>query len=141
MARIEISLPGEFVFSTNIPIRISDMNRRGHLSWDSMFRILDEASVQFWSSMDDAETGGEKISRITVDAGINYRRQAFHGQTLKVEIAANDFSSKGFDLVFRVTEVNSGTEIARAKTGILCYDYQQQKVIQIPEKLRNKLSE
>jgi len=58
-----------------------------------------------------------------------------------VEIAANDFSSKGFDLVFRVTEVNSGTEIARAKTGILCYDYQQQKVIQIPEKLRNKLSE
>ena len=104
-----------------------------------MFRILDEASVQFWSSLDDPEMEDERISRITVDAGINYKRQAFHGQTLKVEIAANEFTDKGFDLVFRVTEVDSGAEIARAKAGILCYDYKKQKVIPIPEKLKNKL--
>ena len=140
MARIEINLPDKFIFSTNIPIRISDINRGGHLSWDSMWRILDEASVQFWSSLDDPEKEDKSNSHITVDAGINYKRQAFHGQTLKVEIATNDFSSKGFDLVFRVTELDSGAEIARAKAGILCYDYQTQKVIPIPEKLRNNLS-
>ena len=139
MARIEISLPGKFAFSTNIPIRISDINRGGHLSWDSMFRILDEASVQFWSSLDYPEKEDEGISRITVDAGINYKRQAFHGQTLRVEIGTNEFTSKGFDLIFRVTEVDSGAEIARAKAGILCYDYQTQKVIPIPEKLKDKL--
>ena len=139
MTRIEISLPNMFVFSTNIPIRVSDINRGGHLGWDSMFRILDKASVQFWSSLDYPEAEDERISRITVDAGINYKRQAFHGQTLRVEIGTNEFTNKGFDLVFRVTEMDSGAEIARAKAGILCYDYQKQKVIPIPEKLRDKL--
>ncbi len=140
MARIEINLPGNFIFSTNIPVRISDINRGGHVSWDSMFRILDEASVQFWNIIEPPDTEGGKVSHITVDAGINYKRQAFHGQTLKVEIGTNDFSSKGFDLIFRVTETAGGVEIARAKAGILCYDYQTQKVIPIPEKLRNKLT-
>ncbi|MBI2849547.1 MAG: thioesterase family protein [Chloroflexi bacterium] len=140
MARIEISLPSKFIFSTDIPIRISDINRGGHLSWDSMFRLLDEASVQFWSSLDSPGSEDERISHITVDAGINYKRQAFHGQTLRVEIAADEFTNKGFDLVFRVTEVVSGSEIARAKAGILCYDYEKQKVISIPEELRSKLS-
>lgn len=140
MARIKINLPSEFLFSTNIPIRISDINLGGHLSWDSMFRILDEASVQFWNSLDLPEKESERISHITVDAGINYKRQAYHGQTLRVEIAANEFTDKSFDLVYRVTEVDSGTEIARAKSGILCYDYRKQKVLPIPEELRNKLS-
>ncbi|MEE8413518.1 MAG: thioesterase family protein [Dehalococcoidales bacterium] len=140
MARIEIKLPGKFNFSTTIPIRISDINQGGHLSWDSMFRILDEASIQFWSSLDYPEMEGDRVSRITVDAGINYKRQAYHGQTLRVEIAASEFTDKSFDLVFRVTEVDSGDEIARAKTGVLCYDYQNEKVMPIPEELRNKLA-
>ena len=139
MARIEISLPSKFTFSTSIPIRISDINQGGHLSWDSMFRILDEASIQFWGSLENPEMEDESISRITVDAGINYKQQAYHGQTLRVEIAANEFTDKSFDLVFRVTETDNGTEIARAKTGVLCYDYQKQKVTPIPEELRNKL--
>jgi acyl-CoA thioester hydrolase len=140
MARIKINLPSKFIFSTDIPIRISDINRGGHLSWDSMFRIIDEARVQFWSRLDYPEAEGKKISHITVDAGINYKRQAYHGQTLRVEIAASEFTDKGFDLVYRVTEVDSGIEIARAKAGILCYDYQKQKVVPMPEELKNKLS-
>lgn len=140
MARIKIDLPDKFSFSTNIPILISDINRGGHLGWDSMFRILNEATVQFWNLLDLPEAEGERISRITVDAGINYRQQAYHGQTLRVEIDTNEFTNKGFNLVYRVTELDSGTEIARAKSGILCYDYQKQKVIPIPDELRNKLS-
>jgi len=140
MARIVIDLPSKFTFSTDIPIRTSNINRGGHLSWDSMFRILDEARVQFWSSLGYPEMEDKKISHITVDAGINYKRQAFQGQTLRVEIAASEFTDKGFDLVYRVTEVDSGSEIARAKAGNLCYDYQKQKVIRIPEELRNKLA-
>ena len=137
MARITIDLPEIFIFSTNIPVRISDINRGGHVGWNFMFQILDEAYVQFWNGLDYPSKDDETISRITVDAGINYKRQAFHEQTLKVEIGANDFSSKGFDLIFRVTE--SGEEVARAKAGVLCYDYKTQKVIPIPERLKSKL--
>jgi acyl-CoA thioester hydrolase len=140
MARIKINLPDKFSFSTDIPVRIGDINRGGHVSWNALFGILEESNVQFWKSLNAWEIEGEKVSRITVDAGINYKRQAYHGQTLRVEIASSELTEKGFDLVYRVTDADSGTEIARAKAGILCYDYDKQKVIPIPGELRSKLS-
>ncbi len=140
MARIEISLPNEYAFSTNIPIRISDINRGGHMGWDAMFTILDEARFQFLINLDYPEGEGKEIPHIMVDAGIIYKRQAYHGQTLSVEIAITELNDKGFDLVYKVSEANSGTEIARAKTGILYFDYRKQKVASIPDELRNKLS-
>ena len=140
MARIKIDLPARFSFSTMVPVRNSDINQGGHVGWDSMFHILDEASTQFWHGLGYRADGGDKVSRITVDAGINYKQQAYHGQTLRIEIAADEFTDKGFDLVFRVTDADSGTEIARAKTGILCFDYRKQKVVSIPEELKNKLA-
>jgi acyl-CoA thioester hydrolase len=134
--RIKISLPSHFFYSTNIPVRRSYINSKGHLSWASMFRVLEEANIQLWKSLDYHEN----ISLITVDAGINFKRQSFLGQTLRVDIAASTFTDKSFDWIYKVTEADSGTEIARAKAGMLCYDYQKYKVVPIPKELRNKLS-
>ena len=139
MARIRIETPEKYIFSTTIAVRISDINLARHVSWNAMFGIIDEASVQFWASLAYLDEKPGTTSHITVDAGVNYKKQAFYGQTLKVEIGPHDFSSKGFDLVFRVTDAASGEEIAIAKAGILCYDYESQKVIQIPEALMKKL--
>jgi 4-hydroxybenzoyl-CoA thioesterase len=138
MARIVINLPEKFIFSTNIPVRIGDTNSAGHVSWASMFLILDEAYVQFWNTLNSPEKAGERMSRITVDAGINYKKQAYHGQTLKIEVGTADMSSKGFDVVFKVTDAANGAEVARAKQGVLCYDYRDQKVVSIPDELRKK---
>lgn len=140
MARIEINLPDEFAFSTDIPIRTSDINRGGHLGHDRILPILEEARSQFWRSLGYSGEEDRRISHIMVDAGIVYRRQAYYGQTLRVEVAVMGLASKGFDLVYRISEASSGAEIARAKTGILAYDYEKQKVMPIPEELRDKLA-
>ena len=66
MARIEVKLPDKFIFSANISVRISDINRAGHVSWASMFAVMDEASVQFWDNL-AADRDGERIPRIVVD--------------------------------------------------------------------------
>ena len=139
MSRIIINIPDTFIFSTKIPIRVSDINRHEHVGWDSFFRIISEANVQFWNSLDYSEPKGGKTSRIMVEAGINYKKQAYYGQTLIVEIAVAEVTERGFSLVYKVTNMDDGIEIARAKTGFLCFDYHGQKVIPIPEELRNKL--
>ncbi len=36
MARINIELPDKFIYSTEIPIRITDINYGGHLAHDSV---------------------------------------------------------------------------------------------------------
>jgi len=139
MARIKLSVPDTFIFSVDIPVRSTDINRGGHVGWNSMFGILDDARARFWKHIDFAETDNPGFSNIMADAAINYKRQTFFGQTLRVEIAAQDLTEKSFDLVYRITDVETGAEVARAKTGMAFFNYEKQKIISIPEHLRTKL--
>ncbi len=139
MARIKINLPEKFIFSTDIPVRSTDINRGGHMGWNSMFNILDEARIQFWNSIGYSETENARVSNIMADAGINYKRQVFYGQTLKIEMAADEFTDRSFDLVFRISDAESGEEVARAKTGMLCFDYKEQKITRVPDDFKKRL--
>lgn len=139
MPRIEISLPAQFDFSTDIPIRVSDINRGRHLGHTAVLVIMEEARVRFLNSLGYAERDANGVGHIIADVGIVYKRQGYYGQILRIEIAATDFTAKGCDLVYRISETNTGTEIARAKTGMLFYDYQQQKTVPVPQDFKEKL--
>ena len=95
MARIEIASPARYVYSTDIPIRIGDINRGRHLAHDAVLSIMEEARVRFMQSIGYPEENMDGVSFITVDAGIIYKKQGFYGQTLRIEIAADDLSRKG----------------------------------------------
>jgi acyl-CoA thioester hydrolase len=135
MARIKIAIPERFIFSTEIPIRIGDINRGNHLSHVSFIVIIEEARTRFLQSLSK-----EEIGYLMTDLGIMYLGQGYYGQTLRIDIAVNDFTSKGFDIIYKVTDVKTGLELARAKTGVIGYDYQQQQIAQIPPGLREKIS-
>ena len=47
MPRIKLDLPKNFHFTTEIPLRISDINYGGHLGNDSVLSILHESRVRF----------------------------------------------------------------------------------------------
>ena len=51
-----------------------------------------------------------------------------------------DFNQKSFDIVYRLTEEHSGMEAARARTGIVTFNYHRQQVIQVPESVKENLS-
>ena len=46
MARIKLTLPERFPFTTTIPIRITDLNYGGHVGNDTVLALLHEARVQ-----------------------------------------------------------------------------------------------
>ena len=46
MARVEIELPEQFPFATEIPIRISDINYGNHLGNDAVLSLAQEARVR-----------------------------------------------------------------------------------------------
>ncbi|HSW58056.1 MAG TPA: thioesterase family protein [Dehalococcoidales bacterium] len=143
MARLKIELPASFCFSTRIPIRIGDINRAWHLSHVNMVAILEEARAQYMVKQgfsDEVNNTQRQIGFILGDIAVVFKRQGYYGQILEVEIAAVDFEDKGFDLIYRVRELASGKELARAKTGVLIFDYKTQKVIKITDELKDKLT-
>ena len=133
MSRVKIDLPKAFPFSTEIPIRISDINLGGHLGHDAILPLVHEARISFLASMNYTEGDIEGCTYIMAAAIIVYKSQAFHGQTLQIEIGVRDFSRNGCDFIYRLSNNNTGVEVARVNTSMVFYDYQAGKVTRVPE--------
>jgi len=141
MSRIEIQLPENFIFHTEIAIRVSDLNYGNHVGNDSILTLMQEARTLFYRSMGfESEVNVDgSVGQIVSDAAVVYKSESFLGDTLQIEIAIGDISKYGFDLFYRLTNKATRKEVARGKTGIVCFDYQKRKIAAIPEVLKEKM--
>lgn len=140
MARIKIDLPEKYAFSTEIKVRISDINYGGHLGNDAVLSILHDARLQYLQSLGYSELAFGSSSLIMVDVAMEYKGEGFLGDTLLIQIAPADFNKYGFDLLYRVTNQNR-KPVAHAKTGMLCFNYESRKVMSVPADVRAKMEE
>ena len=139
MARIDIALPDQFSFSIEIPLRQAHVNYRGHLDNVSLLSLVSDARQRFFESIGHGGLDSGGIGIVIVDAGVQYRSEAFYGETLLVEMATGDFTRKGCDLPWRMTEKDSGREVARGKMGIVFFDYTTRKAVLVPESFRQQV--
>lgn len=138
MARIRLDLPSVFPYSTVVPVRITDINYGAHLGNDALLGILHEARVRFLNHLGYNEQNIEGHSIIMSDAAIIYRSESFYGDQLNIQIAVGDFHTFGCDIFYKVSELNSGREVAHAKTGIVFFDYENRKPIEVPNGFERK---
>jgi len=134
MPRIRIELPETFDFVTRIPVRVDDLNYGGHLSNDAVLSVAHEARLRWIRSLGFAsELDVAGIGLIMADAAVVFRAEGGHGMELRVEVALREPKSRGFDLVYRLVDDATETEIAQVKTGMLWFDYRAKKVGHVPE--------
>lgn len=133
MARIKVELPEEFLFSTEIAIRIDDINYGGHLGNDALLSLLHEARIRFFEHFGFQELDIEGLGILIADVAIQYLAQGFRGDVLQVWVGLADIGRKGCDVVYLCKHLQTGQEIARAKTGIVFFDRQKQTVARIPQ--------
>ena len=139
MSRIQIQLPEQFAFSTDITLYQLHMNYGGHLDNALLLSVVSEARVRFFKSLGYTELDIEGVGILVADAAVQYRSEAFHGDVMEVSVGAADLAKKGFDLVWCMHEKTTRREVARGKTGIVCFDYASRKVAALPAAFREKL--
>ncbi|OQX22988.1 MAG: thioesterase [Desulfobacteraceae bacterium IS3] len=137
MARVKLNLPEHFEFSTEIPVRISDINYGGHLGNDAVLSLIHEARLRFFKKYGFTELDIAGVGLVLTDAVIVYKSEGFHGDILQIEVTRDDFNKYGCDFFYRLTNKDTGNEIAVAKTGIVFFDREKKKVAEVPEKFRN----
>lgn len=142
MARVKIDMPAAFRFSTSVPVRITDVNYGGHLGNDAIVSILHESRMQFLQSLGCTELEFFGAALIMSDLAIVYKGESFYGDTLTVEVTANELGSAGFDVLYRLSTTRDGKPlaIAEAKTGMICFDYKTRKVARLPEAFKQQFS-
>ena len=142
MERIKINLPKSFHFSTIIKIRITDLNYGGHVGNDSFLSLIHEARQQFLNHFGYSELKIENVSLIMADATIEFKKELNYSDEIKISVTASGFDKYGFDIFYQLEIINNENLIlaGKAKTGMLCYDYQNKKLMSVPEEAKNKLT-
>ena len=134
MARVKLALPESFPFTTEIALRITDINYGGHLGNDAVLALIHEARIRFLKSMGFSELdAGGGAGLIQSDAVIVFKSEAFYGEKIAVSAGIQDFTATGCDFIFCMKEKTSGREVARAKTGIVFFDYKNKKLLKVPD--------
>ena len=133
MARIKINIPGKISSEITIPVRITDINYGNHMGNDALVSILHEARMQWLSQLGYTELKIEDVGLIMSDLSVEYKQESFYGDRLTIKIAVGEITAVSFELFYHVFN-QDGKEIAKAKTGMVCYNYELKKVAGIPSK-------
>ncbi len=136
MPRVQINLPGQFAFSTEIALYVSHMNYAGHLDNALLLSVVSEARARFFKSLGYSELDVEGLGIVIADAAVQYKSEAFHGEVMVVRMTAADFSGNGCNLLWQMSEKAGQREVARGKTGIVFFDYTARKPAAVPENFR-----
>ncbi|MBA4501445.1 acyl-CoA thioesterase [Marinobacterium marinum] len=139
MARIKLEMPDNYLFSTELAVRIGDINYGGHLGNDAVLSMVHEARLRFLKHYHYTEMDVEGASIIMTDSAIVYKAEGFYGDRVQVDVTVTDFNKYGCDLYYLLSNKETAVEIAHAKTGIVFFDYQERKVLTVPEPFRNKV--
>jgi len=138
MARVQIHLPDHFVFSNDITLYVGHINYGGHLDNALLLSLVSEARARFFKSLGYTELDVEGRGIVVADAALQYQSEAFHGEVMVVDMVADEFRSKGCDLVWRMRDKATQRDVACGKTGIVFFDYAVRKAAAVPESFRTR---
>jgi acyl-CoA thioesterase FadM len=138
MARIKIELPEKKLAVIELAVRIGDINYGNHLGNDSLVGLLHEARMQWLRSNSFTELNIDGTGLIMSDLAVEYRSESFYADKLTISIFVGEITAVGFELYYSLYNQNS-ILIARAKTGMVCYNYEKKKVAPLPDILKSVL--
>tara|TARA_B100000530_G_C15846865_1_gene443654 strand:+ start:454 stop:798 length:345 start_codon:yes stop_codon:yes gene_type:complete len=114
------------------------MNYGAHMGNDSVLSIIHEARVQFFQSINLEERDFYGFSLLMADSAVVYKKEGFYGDQLDIKISVSELYDYGFELFYLIK--NGNDEIARVKTGLVCYDRTKNKIVKIPLHFINTFS-
>lgn len=133
MARLKLDFPDDlFIFSTQLTVRVTDINGANHLGNDSMISMISEARARFLFDYGLQETGADGLGIIVTDLATTYKAEAHARDQLVFEVGVTDFNQYGGDIVFRITRPQDSKLVALAKYGFVFFNYKTSQVTPMP---------
>lgn len=125
-------------FTAKYTVGIGDINYGGHLGNDKALIIFHDARIQFLTHYGLSEINiGESKGIIMVDAHVKYLRQVGLHDALTIEIIIEVENTKKFVVHYTVKNEKTKKAVISGATTMLCFDYSDQKVKQLPESFIN----
>ena len=137
--RIALEKPDRTLFTTELDVRVTDLNYANHLANDKLLCFAQQARVELFKQWGYSELNFAGMGIIMADAAIVFQAQSYLGDRLKIEIGVKDIARVSFDLYYQFSNCETGEQVALVKTAIICFDYNKQKVASIPAQIKQHL--
>lgn len=125
-------------FSSELKLRITDLNYGNHMGNDTVLGLVHEFRVQFFNHFKQSELSFFERAIIMSDSAIQYRSQGFWNQLIHANIWFIPCSDTRFDLYYQLYSndpiKNKPKDVALIKTGQVFFDYEKQRVAPPSEK-------
>ncbi|TGK29508.1 four helix bundle protein [Leptospira gomenensis] len=136
MSEIQIEFPANQHFSTDIPIRKTDLALDIHVSFASILDLVMEAHLRFFQYLGFSVTDIFGRSIIFANAGILYQGELLYDDLTTVDVVLDNLGEKSFDLYFRLSKNRRREKVALVKIRVLTFDYSARSVVPIPDGFR-----
>lgn len=131
-----------FAFKHSLKVRFRDVDMLGHVNNAVYFTYLEESRVAFFGSLGyQADHFKTRCPIILAEASCQYKSPSYVDEMLDIYIRVSEIRNASFIMEYEIKEQRSDRLVAAAKTALVTFDYENQKVIPIPETLRKKLEE
>lgn len=141
MSRLKLEFPeDQYCYTTQLTVRVTDINSANHLGNDSMISMISEARARLFFEFGIRETQDNGVGIIVTDLATTYRNEAHARDQLLFEVGMMDFNKYGGDVIFRITRPRDHVLVAMAKSGFVFFDYRSKKVVPMPEAFHRKFT-
>jgi acyl-CoA thioester hydrolase len=133
MPRIKLTEQKDYPFHFSVVLQPRDINYGGHLGNDSLISLLNTARAAMLRSMgmNELNLGDGRTSIIMADMAVNYKKEAFMFDELRIDTCIGEMGKNSFRIFQRV--VQGETVVALAESGIITLDHADRKIAPVPE--------
>lgn len=139
MARVKLTLPDEMAFVASLEVRITDLNYGGHLGNDRILAYAQEARCSLLAGWGATEIDAFGTGMIIADAAIQFKTEGFFPDKIEIYMGVSDISPVGWDFYYNMVIPSRNKSLAFVKTGMVAFDYQSGKMVDIPKPLATRL--
>ncbi|EQB37995.1 MULTISPECIES: acyl-CoA thioesterase [Virgibacillus] len=128
----------DYVHEIDIYVRFSETDAAGHVNNVSYFFYFEEARTKFFKIV--CPERNDALNFILASITCDYISQAYAGQELKLYTYVTNVGGKSFTIGHTLSDKATGIEIAKTTAITVCFNYAEQKTIEIPNELRQNLT-
>ena len=125
-----------FKFSTEIDVRIGDINYSGHLGNDRYLSMFQDARLRYLKQFGYSELSvGDNIGLIMSQAHVDFRAEAFCGDRLTIYVRVSKIKPIRFTIEYiMVNNQDQNKVVATGYTEMVGFDYNNRKIKKLPSK-------
>ena len=131
-----------FYFSYPIEVRYGDLDPQGHVNNANFLTYLEQARVNYLIELGlfKSDQSFLEVGIIVAEAQITFLSPILFGMKVMVQARVTRLGNKSMDMVYGMFDSATGTQLARASTTLVTFNYRDNKTILIPDVWREKIS-